>query len=136
MAEKNLIISEKDGSLTFGDYTLTEKTKVTDFRHNGDLFYVKSYNTTTKLEKNGLFMYESEPGTKVTHLKYSDTAVSFEVEGAEDAEITLGLAPETTYQVSAAGEDLGVMKTNLGGKITLSVELAPGKSVPVSVKKD
>ena len=81
MAQKDLIISEKDGTLTFGDYTLEEKTKVKDFKYKGDLLYVKSYKTTTKLEKNDLFVYESEPGTRVSHMKYTDSSLEFQVEG-------------------------------------------------------
>ncbi|MDD6428525.1 endosialidase [Candidatus Weimeria sp. HCP3S3_B5] len=135
MAEQ-LIRSEKDGSLSFGDYTLDEKTKVKDFKYKGDLLYVKSYKTTTKLEKNDLFVYESEPGTRVSNMKYDDSSVSFKVEGNANTDITVGLAPETNYQVSAAGEDYGVMKTGLGGKITLSIDLSDGKTKEVSIKKD
>lgn len=135
MAEQ-LIRSEKDGSLSFGDYTLEEKTKVKDFKYKGDLLYVKSYKTTTKLEKNDLFVYESEPGTRVSNMKYDDSSVSFKVEGNANTDITVGLAPETNYQVSAAGEDYGVMKTGLGGKITLSIDLSDGKTKEVSIKKD
>ena len=133
---KDLILSEKDGTLTFGDYTLEEKTKVKDFKYKGDLLYVKSYKTTTKREKNDLFVYESEPGTRVSHMKYDDNSVSFRVEGNANTDITVGLEPETEYQVSAAGEDYGVMKTNLGGKITLSIDLTDGKPAEVSIKKD
>ena len=33
------------------------------------------------------------------------------------------------------GKDAGSMKTNLGGKLSLSVELEEGQSVPVEIKK-
>ena len=61
--------------------------------------------------------------------------VSFFVEGAGDAEITLGLLPETEYRITVSDRDSGTMKTNLGGKLTLSVELGEGKKVSVLAEK-
>ena len=46
-----------------------------------------------------------------------------------------GLAPETEYDISVNGNASGSMKTNLGGKLSLSVELDAGKAVNVSVAK-
>ncbi|MBQ5430183.1 MAG: endosialidase [Lachnospiraceae bacterium] len=133
MAE--LIKGEENGSLSFGDYTLAEKTKVKDFSHKGDLYYVKSYAETTKLEKNGMFLYESEPGTKVNGFNADGSGVAFEVESKDDAEITLGLEAEASYAVTVNGVDAGSMKTNLGGKLTLSVPTGSGEKVKVSVTK-
>ena len=53
----------------------------------------------------------------------------------EDAEITLGLMEETEYDVFVAGKSIGQMKTNLGGKLTLSVELDPETPVAVKVSR-
>ena len=78
MAE--LIREAENGGLSFGDYTLSEKTKVKDFSYDGALYYVKSYAVTTKLEKNGAFLYESEPGTKVEEFKADDLGVAFMVD--------------------------------------------------------
>ena len=132
---KELIRKESDGTLSFGDYTLDKKSKLGDFPHEGDLYKVKTFREITKLEKNGLFVYESVPGTAVLNLKTTESEVSFSVEGNEDAEITLELEPQTLYDVLVAGVDAGSMKTNLGGKLTFSVELEEGKSVAVDVKK-
>ncbi|MCR4868015.1 MAG: endosialidase [Lachnospiraceae bacterium] len=134
MAE--LIKGAEDGSLSFGDYTLAEKTKVKDFSHNGDTYYVKSYAETTKLEKNGAFLYESEPGTKVCSFEAGTSGVSFTVEGKDDAEITLGLEPEASYIVKVNDVEAGNVKTNLGGKLTLSVPTGSGDAVKVSVARD
>ena len=60
--------------------------------------------------------------------------MNFSVEGPEDAEITLGLDEETEYDVSIAGTSVGIMSTNLGGKLTISVELN-GEPVAVRVQK-
>lgn len=128
---RELIREESDGTLSFGDYELQEKKKLSDFSHKGDLYKVKTYNEITRLEKNEMFAYESVPGTAVEHLNATADEVSFNVEGPEDAEITLGLEPETEYDITVDGKDAGTMKTNLGGKLTLSVELENGRSIPV-----
>ena len=129
-----LIRSEKDGGLSFGDYTLSTKSKLDNFSHAGDVYKVKTFQEITKLERNGMFAYESVPGTAVTDMKVSADEVNFSVEGPEDAEITLGLDEETEYDVSIAGTSVGIMSTNLGGKLTISVELN-GEPVAVRVQK-
>ncbi len=136
MAEKkDLIQNEEDGSLSFGDHTLAEKTKLEDFEHGGDLYKVKTFKDITKLEKNGLFVYESVPGTSVTHFSETTDGVSCTIEGENDAQITLGLADDTEYEVFVGGESAGKMKTNLGGKLAISLELADAGEVTLSVKK-
>ena len=126
-----LIRSEADGSLSFGDYTLGAKAKLDNFEHAGDVYKVKTFKEITKLEKGGVFAYESVPGTAVTGMKATDGSLSFSVEGPEDAEITIGLDEETSYDVKIGGADAGTMTTNLGGKLTISVELGAD---PVSVE--
>ena len=120
---KELIRSEQDGSLSFGNYQLDTKSKVSDFEHCGDSYKVKTYNEITKLEKNGSFVYESVPGTAVNHFKATDDSVRFKVEGTEDAQITLELEAEQEYEVFVDDVNIGRMTTNLGGKLVLSVEL-------------
>lgn len=119
---KSLIQSEKDGSLSFGDFSLKEKQKKSDFKHDGDLYKVKSFNEITRLERNGAFVYESVPGTAVFNLKVSDKEIDFSLTGKGDIQITMELQAEKDYEVIVAGDSLGVMKTNLGGKLTFSVE--------------
>ncbi|MBR1390019.1 MAG: endosialidase [Lachnospiraceae bacterium] len=131
---KELIRSETNGGISFGDYSLATKAKLDRFEHGGDLYKVKTFREITKLERNGLFVYESVPGTAVSGLKATERGVTFQVEGAEDAEITLGLAEETEYQLLIDGSSVGQMKTNLGGKLTLSVELNPDTPVAVQVE--
>ena len=130
-----LIRSEADGSISFGDYTLADKKKLEDYKHEGDLYKVKTFADITKLEKNGMFVYESVPGTAVEKFKCSSEVVSFTVEGKGDAMITLELEPETEYAITVGGSGASQMKTNLGGKLNLSVELDPGVAVDVQVKR-
>lgn len=130
-----LIRSEADGSISFGNHTLEQKAKVEDFAHEGDLYKVKTYQTMTKLEKNGMFAYESVPGTSVLSFTESENGVSFLVEGSEDAQLTIGLQDDTEYDVKINGEDAGRMCTNLGGKLSLSVELAGVGEVKVEISR-
>lgn len=133
-AISELIRVESDGTLSFGDYTKTVKTKKSDFEANGGIYKVKTFNEITRLERDDEFVYESDPGTNVSHFESDENGVSFEVEGPEDADITLGLEPEAEYDIKINGSDSGKMKTNLGGKLTLSVELQD-KTAKVEVKK-
>lgn len=130
---KELIRTEANGTISFGDYSLDAKAKLDNFEHDGDLYKVKTFREITKLERNGMFVYESVPGTAVTELSVTEDGMTFQVEGTEDAEITLGLEKEKDYQVSVEGVSAGQMKTNLGGKLTISVELDPEKPVKVAV---
>ena len=132
---EELIRTEADGAVSFGNHKLAAKAKVEDFEHAGDLLKVKTYNSITKLEKNGMFAYESVPGTSVNNFVEKEDGVSFLVEGAEDAQITVGLEDETEYEVFINDESIGRMKTNLGGKLSVSVELAGAGEVSVRIVK-
>lgn len=132
---EQLLRSEADGTISFGNHKLAEKAKLEDFSHGGDLYKVKTFKTMTKLEKNGMFVYESVPGTSVLQFGESENGVSFLVEGDEDAQITVGLADDTEYEVVIGQESVGKMKTTLGGKLNLSVELAGIGEVPVKITK-
>ncbi len=129
-----LIRSEADGTISFGDYSLSTKAKLDNFEHQGDVYKVKTCRELTKLERNGMFVYESVPGTAVAGLRATDTGIEFLVEGWEDAQLTVELEDETEYDICIDGSDAGQMKTNLGGKLSLSVELGE-KPVRVSVCK-
>jgi len=132
-----LIRSEKDGALSFGNFKLDTKSKVSDFPHCGDTYKVKTFNEITKLERNGSFVYESVPGTAVNNFKSTDTTVSFMVEGAvdTDAQITLELEEGASYDIKINGNDAGTMQTNMGGKLVLSVEFNDEAPVEVDVIK-
>ncbi len=134
-AIEELIRTEADGGLSFGNHTLADKAKKEDFSHAGGSYKVKTFSTMTKLERDGVFVYESVPGTSVTGFVQDDKGVSFTVEGKEDAQLTLGLAEDTVYTVLVDGNKVGEMKTNLSGKLSVSVELSEGREVKVEVTK-
>ena len=124
---KELIRTEENGGISFGNYELPAKSKVSDFPYQGDVYKVKTFN--------GMFVYESVPGTAVFSLKQDGSSMEFEVEGAEDAQITVEMEADTEYSVSINGEDAGKMSTNLSGKLSVSVELNEGESAQVKIAK-
>lgn len=130
-----LIRAEQDGTISFGNYQLETKSKVQDFEHEGDLYKVKTFYEITKLERNGMFVYESVPGTTVHHLDVLDGGVRFQVESDKDAQITVQLEDDTEYEVFVDGVAIGGMKTNLSGKLAVSVELNEGKAIEVKILK-
>ena len=130
-----LIRTEADGTISFGNYELPAKSKKSDFEHDGDLYKVKTFKEITKLERNGMFVYESVPGTAVHHFHSTQNGVSFEVEGKEDAQIILGLEEDAEYKIYIDDVNAGTMTTQLGGKLVLSVEIGAVDEVPVKVVK-
>ena len=132
---EELLREESDGTISFGNHELAEKKKLEDFEYEGDLYKVKTFQTMTKLERNGLFVYESVPGTSVFYFKETTDSVEFTVSGNEDAQITLGLEEGTSYDIRINDKDAGTMATNMGGKLVLSVEFNGEKPVKVDIKK-
>ena len=96
---------------------------------------MKTFSEITKLEKNGMFVYESVPGTTVENFKATESVVSFKVSGASDAQFTVGVEDDSEYVVYMDGVNVGDMMTNLTGKISVSAELSPEKSVEIEIVK-
>ena len=132
---KELLRAEEDGTLSFGDYTLASKTKLDNYEFEGDLYKVKTFSEITKLEKNGMFVYESVPGSAVENFKETEKGVSFQVSAPEDVQFTLELEPESEYEVLIDGESAGKMTTNLSGKLSVSIELNPDENASVNFVK-
>ena len=132
---KELLRAEEDGTLSFGDYTLASKTKLDNYEFEGDLYKVKTFSEITKLEKNGMFVYESVPGSAVENFKETEKGISFQVSAPEDVQFTLELEPESEYEVLIDGESAGKMTTNLSGKLSVSIELNPDENASVNVVK-
>jgi len=132
---EELLRAESDRTISFGNYKLAAKAKLEDYEHGGNLYKVKTFKELTKLEKNGMFAYESEPGTSVNCFEETENGITFTVEGDEDAQITVGLEEDTVYKVYVDGANVGEMKTNLSGKLSISVELASVGAVEVKIVK-
>ncbi len=132
---EELLRAESDRTISFGNHSLAAKAKLENYEHGGNLYKVKTFRELTKLEKNGMFAYESEPGTSVNHFEETEEGLTFKVEGDEDAQITVGLEEDTVYKVYVNGANVGAMKTNLSGKLSISVELASVGEVEVKIVK-
>ncbi len=132
---EELIREEESGSLSFGNYELQTKTKKDGFQFMGDSYKIKTFNEITKLEKNGSFVYESVPGTTVHNFVASADRITFDVEGDQDAQLTLELEPEQDYKVYVDEVYVGKMKTNLGGKLILSAPLEENDTTAVVIEK-
>ena len=124
-----LFRSEDNGTLSFGDYTLAQKAK------KGDIYKIKTFKTMTKLDKNGQLIFESVPGSAVHNFVATTDGVAFEIESSSDVQVTLEVEAGQEYKVFIDNTNVGMMKANLGGKLTLSVELSEGTAAAVRVKK-
>lgn len=82
-----------------------------------------------------MFVYESVPGTAAMNFTVSDDGVGFLVEGDKDAQLTVQLAEDTEYEVYVDDAAVGGMRTNMSGKLSISVELNEGTPVAVKIKR-
>ena len=122
---KELIRTEEDNTLSFGNYDLPTKGKVSDY----------VFDDITRLEKNETFAYESTPGTVVTDYKETEDTLSFIVNGFQDTQIIVAVEDDTEYQVSVDDAVIENYETNLSGKIVISLELEPGCVKKVQICK-
>ena len=82
-----------------------------------------------------MFVYESVPGTAVENFKASADEVTFKVSADKDIQVTLELEADTEYVIYMDDVNVGTMKTNLSGKISVSAEMDLGKSVEIKIEK-
>ncbi len=130
-----LIQVEQDGTISFGDFSLNEKSKKQDFEHQGDLYKVKTFYEITKLERNGMFVYESVPGTTVSHFSESDEGIACLLEGYKASQVTVQLEEDTTYKIYEDGLLTGEIATNVSGKLGINMDLEDGKTVELKIVK-
>lgn len=132
---EEVLRSEENGTVSFGNHSLPSKTKIENFKSGNDILKCKSFKEMTRLEKNDLFVYESEPGTSVFNFEETEKGVCFEVCADKDVQITLGLSEDTEYSVYINDVNTGKMKTNLSGKLSISVELSSQNMASVRIVK-
>lgn len=131
----SLIQTEEDGTISFGNYTLNEKTKFQDFEHQGDLYKIKTFYEITKLERNGMFVYESVPGTSVEHFSETDAGVVCRVEGYKGSLVTLQMEEDTLYKIYEDDVLTGELTTNKSGKLVVPLDLEDERPVVLKVIK-
>lgn len=132
---KELISAGEDKTIQFGDYSLDAKNKKDGFEFFGDIYKVKTFKDITKLEKNEMFAFESVPGSAVTGYAATNEQITFEAYGEGDVQFTLGVEPETSYEVYVNGESIGEVSTNVSGKLSISAELDTDRATKVKVVK-
>ena len=132
---KELLRTEENGTISFGDYSLDTKTKLSDFKFEDNTYKVKTFKEITRLEKNGGVVYESVPGSAVHDYTETERQIAFVVEAVDDIHITLEVEPEKEYKVFVDDTNIGKMKSTLGGKIDFSIELNEGETAKVQVVK-
>lgn len=132
---EQLLCSENDGTISFGYHVLEEKAKLEDFNHGGDIYKVKTFKAMTKLEKNGMFLYESVPGTSVNHFQETEKGLEFFVQGDDEAQIIVGLEDNTEYEVFINDESVGIMNTGVSGKLNVSVDFTDANRVHIKIVK-
>lgn len=132
---EELIRIEENGTISFGNYQLAEKSKKSDFEYKGDLYKVKTCKDITKLERNGAFVYESVPGTAVNNFKVDNNVISFDVDAIENAQITVEVEENTEYVMYMNGVNAGSVATNVSGKLSLSVPASNGTTSVKIVKE-
>lgn len=123
---EELIRLEDDGTLSFGNYLVDSKKKVLDFEVDGDLYYVKTYNEITKVEKNSKLLLEVVPGATIHNLKMDDKNVTFSAESNVDVHVTMELEADKEYKIFVDDFNVGSVKATLAGKINFSLDTKGG----------
>ncbi len=132
---ESLIQVEQDETISFGNYSLNEKSKKQDFEHQGDLYKVKTFYEITKLERNGMFVYESVPGTTVSNFTETDEGITCRLEGYKASQVTVQLEENTAYKIYEDGEVTGEITTNISGKLGINIDLEDGRPVDLKILK-
>jgi len=114
---------ENDNTLSFGNYEVSEKVKVNNFSHDGNLYDLRSHNKLTRLQKNGSLLIETVPGARVHNLLIAEKKVEFGVEGFDDTQITLELEPGKQYKILIDSTNVGNTSANISGKVSFSAPL-------------
>lgn len=131
---KEGIVLNEDKTLSFGNYEIIEKLKVTDFNVDGNIYKIRTHNEVTRLSKNGNLLLETVPGATIHNLSVSEKETTFLIEGCGDTLITLELEANTYYSLFINDVNLDKIKTNLSGKINFSTTLS-SESQQVKVEK-
>lgn len=128
---KEIICTEADGSLSFGNYIAAEKQKLEGFKVGEDTYKVRTHKDVTRLSKNGSLVLETVPGAAVHSLKISANGAVFSIEGKGSTMVTIELEKDTNYSIYIDDVNVDKIKSNLSGKVSFSIELSDN---PQSVK--
>ena len=136
MAVINEIIRiEPDRTLSFGNYLATDKQKLGDFKLGNDTYKVKTHNELTRFERNNMMLLETVPGAAIHNFNLSENSLVFEAEGTGNTQFTIGLEPDTEYNVYADDMLVDKAKSGLSGKINFSRELSTDSLRYIKIEK-
>ena len=136
MAVVNEIIRiEPDRTLSFGNYLATDKQKLGDFKLGNDTYKVKTHNELTRFERNDMMLLETVPGAAIHNFNLSEGGLVFAAEGTGSTRFTIGLQPDTEYNVYADDKLVDKTKSGLSGKINFSRELSTDSLRYIKIEK-
>ena len=127
----NEILAKEDGSLSFGNFMVSDKIKINDFEHIGNIYNLRSHDKVTRLEKNGELLLETVPGAHIENLLLDENNCSFCITSAGNLQLTIGLLPNETYKLAIDGADRGDISTNASGKASFSIDAQNPKKVAI-----
>ncbi len=124
MGKKLEIIKiNEDQTLTFGNYEVVEKQKVTDFEYKGEKLAVKTHKEITVLKMNDNLVIETVPGTVIENFAGEEGSVSFDIKGYKQTIVTLGVKPEVEYNVYIDGVKIDILTSKASGKASFSLDV-------------
>ena len=136
MDDNTKLLYAQNYKLNFGDHTLTTKAKIDNFEFLENIYYLKTYDQITRLEKDSSLFFETVPGATVHNFIQNDDELSFSLLGNGHTSITLQLEGETVYRIlNNKNSLLGSGVANSSGKINFSLELDPLKETHCIIKK-
>ena len=100
---KELIRTEENGTISFGNYELAQKSKLSDYQYQGDVYKVKTFKEITKLNVGSALIVQGDvvltPNAKQPFEVHAD---SIEIEGASP-ETLVKLKNDTVHTFPLAG---------------------------------
>lgn len=118
---------EDNNTLSFGNYSVKEKQKVSNFNFVNNIYKVKTHDQVTRIEENGELLLETVPGSTVHNFYKDDKAIMFSIEGYENTSIIMELERDAAYRITINGTNIGSTKSNSYGKINFSLDLKSSK---------
>ena len=130
-----IIRAEADGTISFGNYAVKDKQKSGDFKSGGHTYKVKTHNELTRLECDDKMQLETVPGTAIHHFNGSGENIKFTAEGLGNTQFTVGLEPDSEYNIFVDDELVGKSGSGISGKINFGAELAPDSPRRIEIKR-
>ncbi len=124
MSKKYEIIKiNEDQTLTFGNFEVVEKQKVSDFDYKGEKLKVKTHKDITVLKSNDTLVIETVPGTVVDNFNMEEGNISFGILGYKQTIVTIEVEPEVEYNLYIDGVKSDILTSKPSGKVSISLDV-------------